>query len=86
NWTLVSDNAKGTIRVRSHGVEFELKLQAPADAGDGTVPAERSGSKAPVSGCLWEQTGYEHQAAYKVDEVLSATLYAMVRMDHKRHP
>ena len=86
NWTLVSDDAKGTIRVRSRDVEFELNLQAPTDAGDGTVPAERSGSKALVQGCLWEQTGYEHQAVYKVDEVLSATLYAMVRMDQKFHP
>ena len=71
------------IRVRSGDAEFELKLQAPADAGDGTVPAERSGAKAPVQGCLWEQKGYEHQESYRVDKVLSATLYAMVRMDQK---
>ena len=83
SWTLVHDDAQGTLRVRSGDAEFELKLQAPADAGDGTVPAERSGAKAAVRGCLWEQKGYEHQDSYRTPEVLSATLYAMVRMDQK---
>ncbi len=83
SWALVHDDAQGSIRVRSGDAEFELRLQAPADAGDGTVPAERSGAKAPVQGCLWEQKGYEHQGSYQAPEVLSATLYAMVRMDQK---
>jgi hypothetical protein len=82
----VSDDAQGTIRVRSGDAEFDLKLDKPADAGDGTVPAERSGAKGQVEGQLWEQTGYEHQEVYKVDQVLSATLYAMVRMDQRLHP
>ncbi|MDE2466533.1 MAG: hypothetical protein KGO02_22895, partial [Alphaproteobacteria bacterium] len=85
-WSLVSDDAAGTIRVRSGDGEFELKLQAPSDAGDGTVPAERSGAKAPVDGCIWKQAGYAHQEVYQVDQALSATLYAMIRMDQKLHP
>jgi hypothetical protein len=85
-WTPVSDDAKGSIRVRSGDVEFELKLEKPVDAGDGTVPAERSGAKVQVQGHLWEQRGYEHQDCYHIDQVLSATLYAMVRMDQKLHP
>jgi len=84
-WIPVGDDAAGTIRVRSNDAEFELKLQAPTDAGDGTVPAERSGAKAPVKGCTWKQIGYAHQDVYHVDEALSATLYAMVRMDQKFH-
>ena len=86
NWTLVNDDAQGTIRVRSGDAEFDLKLEPPADAGDGTVPAARSGAKVQVQGQLWEQTGYEHQDCYHIDKVLSATLYAMVRMDQKLHP
>jgi hypothetical protein len=85
-WIALSDDAQGTIRVRSGDAEFELKLDKPADAGDGTVPAERSGAKAQVQGRLWEQTGYEHQACYHIDKVLLATLYAMVRMDQKLRP
>jgi hypothetical protein len=86
NWIPVTDDGTGTIRVRSGDAEFELKLERPSDAGDGTVPAERSGAKVQVQGQLWEQTGYEHQESYQTDKVLSATLYAMVRMDQKRHP
>ncbi|MDE2120036.1 MAG: DUF2345 domain-containing protein, partial [Betaproteobacteria bacterium] len=84
-WTPAADDARGCIRVRSGDVEFELELLAPQEPGDGTVPAQRSGAKAPVAGVRWEQQGYEHQGSCNDRRALSAALYAMVRMDQARH-
>ena len=69
----------------SHDVEFELQIVPPQEPGDGTVPAQRSGARAPVQGARWEQRGYEHQASCKDRHALSAALYALVRMDQARH-
>ena len=84
-WALVHDDACGGLRLSSHGIEFEIELLPAADAGDGTVPAARSGAKVDVEGTVWEQRGYEHAGSYKDDGVLSQTLYSLVRMDQQLH-
>ena len=84
-WKPVADDARGTIRVASHDVEFELQIVPPQEPGDGTVPAQRSGARASVQGVRWEQRGYEHQASCKDRHALSVALYALVRMDQARH-
>ena len=85
SWTLVHDDPCGVVRLRSHDIEFELRLLPPSDPGDGTVPAARSGAKVAVPGTVWEQKGYEHSHSYQDEGVLSQTLYALVRMDQHLH-
>ncbi len=80
-WTLLHDDALGGVRVASHGVEFELRIAGPADAGDGTVPAERSAAKAAVQHALWQQQGYDHQDCFTDDATLAATLWGLVRSE-----
>lgn len=43
-WTLVSDDAKGEIKVKAGSRTLTLKLQKASDPGDETVPLQRSAS------------------------------------------
>ena len=79
SWTLLADNKRGQIQVRTASQRtLTLELQAPADAGDETVPSDRSASK--VRGKHWVQTGYDHQNSYKDHQVQAATIYSVAKM------
>jgi hypothetical protein len=59
-----------------------LTLLPAADAGDETVPSQRSACQ--ISGTLFEHgsvgDGYEHQGSYASTEVLASMLYSIVRI------
>jgi hypothetical protein len=79
SWTLLADNKRGQIQVRTASQRtLTLELQAPADAGDETVPSDRSASK--VRAKHWVQTGYDHQNSYKDHQVQAATIYSVAKM------
>lgn len=66
-WTLVSDDAKGELKVKAGSRTLTLKLQKASDPGDETVPFQRSASH--TKGEIFfhgqeKNTGYEHQNSY----------------------
>jgi hypothetical protein len=82
-WTLLSDNGRGTLKVKAGIRVLTLQLQPPDSAGDETVPAERSARK--IVGTLFPNgksrgTGYEHQNSYSHPHVLSSMLYSIVKI------
>ena len=83
-WQLVSEDGEGELTLRGvNGTTLTLALQAPAEAGDGTVPAADSASKVATcnaAGKTFVQSGYDHQDSYKNHSVQSATLYSLVKL------
>jgi hypothetical protein len=81
-WKLLVDEGNGTLVVQADGRKIFLKLRAATDAGDQTVPSQRSARQ--ISGTLFEHgkadEGYEHQASYASPEVLASMLYSIVRI------
>lgn len=81
-WKLLVDNGDGSLTVRAEGRKIFLKLRAANDAGDQTVPSQRSAHQ--INGTLFEHgkadEGYEHQASYAAPEVLASMLYSIVRI------
>lgn len=79
-WTLLADDAKGTLKVQAGDRVLVLYLQKPNAAGDQTVPSERSACK--IKGTLFVHgensgQGYEHQASYSDPQVLRSMLYSI---------
>lgn len=83
NWKLLSDDAKGTLKVQAGSRVLTLTLQPGAAAGDETVPAARSAKR--IEGTLFvhgETKGksYEHQNSYGDRDVLASVLYSIVQI------
>ena len=83
SWKLISDDKLGTLKVQAGNRILTLKLQPGTEAGDGTVPSERSAGK--IVGTRFkhgtiEKTGYEHQDSYSHSHVLASMLYSIVKM------
>lgn len=82
-WQPLADDAKGKLTVQAGDRKLFLLLQPPNAAGDETVPSERSARH--VKGTLFAhgQTngqGYEHQASYSDQQVLTSMLYSIVQI------
>lgn len=82
-WKLLSDDAKGMLKVQAGNHVLALYLQSPAAAGDETVPSERSAQH--IRGMLFAHgkekgKGYEHQASYSNQQVLTSMLYSLVQI------
>lgn len=81
-WTLLSDDAKGTLTIQAGRETVTLKLQPAVAAGDGTVPSNRSAKH--IAGTLFihgeEDKGYEHQKSYADPQVLASMLYSIVQL------
>lgn len=84
--TIVKDDKKGELQakeqVESREIQTEIRLGASLGAGDQTVPL-RSAEHQLLSGGIkgvFRQTGYEHQESYKNENVLSSTLYCVVKI------
>jgi hypothetical protein len=82
-WTLLSDDAQGTLKVQTASRVLTLVLQPPAAPGDETVPAARSAKQ--IAGKLFvhgETKGksYEHQNSYADQDVLASLLYSVVQI------
>jgi pimeloyl-ACP methyl ester carboxylesterase len=78
-WTLESENAKGSIVVRTQANKLlTLNLAPPEESGDQTVPARASAGA--VGGAHFRQSGYDHQNSYNDDKVLASLLYSIVKI------
>jgi hypothetical protein len=82
-WKLLSDDAKGTLKVQAGSRVLVLYLQKAAAPGDETVPSDRSAKH--INGTLFEHgkkngTGYEHQTSYSDQKVLTSMLYSLVQI------
>lgn len=83
SWKLLSDDAKGTLKVQAGNRALVLRLKDPSAAGDETVPSERSACQ--IEGTLFvhgrgKGKGYEHQASYSDQQVLTSMLYSLVQI------
>lgn len=87
-WLIDEDEGDGAVVLRDGQPQnphqrFGAAIAEPAQPGDGTVPAERS-AQDPVSQgkvrIAYQQTGYDHQASYQDDAVLSCTLHAVCKI------
>jgi hypothetical protein len=83
SWKLLTDNAKDTLTVQADDRVLTLRLQAAADAGDETVPSQRSARH--ITGTLFVHgdkngSGYEHQDSYSDPQVLASMLYSIVQI------
>ncbi|UVW27626.1 triacylglycerol lipase [Massilia sp. H6] len=82
-WKLLSDDAKGTLKVQTGTRVLTLVLQPPATPGDETVPAARSAKQ--ITGKLFvhgetEGKSYEHQNSYADQDVLASLLYSVIQI------
>lgn len=83
SWKLLSDDARGTLKVQAGARVLTLTLQPPAAPGDETVPAERSARR--IAGKLFvhgqtKGNSYEHQNSYADRDVLASLLYSIVQI------
>ncbi|MET3109323.1 hypothetical protein AAKU67_004210, partial [Oxalobacteraceae bacterium GrIS 2.11] len=80
HWQLITDKGDGTVVVKgANSQSLTLKIQPPQQAGDGTVPTERSAAKV-VAKVKFEQNGYDHQGSYDTTEVKDSTLYSIIKI------
>ncbi|OHV00450.1 hypothetical protein BLA34_12730 [Ralstonia solanacearum] len=80
SWTRVSEDGIGALTVKAAGGQnIKLKLLPAAEAGDETVPSERSAELVQAK-MRFRQTGYEHQGSYENDNVLDAALYSIIKI------
>jgi hypothetical protein len=83
SWKLLSDDARGTLKVQAGARVLTLTLQPPAAPGDETVPAERSAKQIVGKLFVHGQTkgkSYEHQNSYSDRDVLASLLYSIVQI------
>jgi hypothetical protein len=83
NWKLLSDDARGTLKVQAGARVLTLTLQPPTAPGDETVPAERSAKQIVGKLFVHGQTkgkSYEHQNSYADRDVLASLLYSVVQI------
>lgn len=83
SWKLLTDDAKGVLKVQAGSRVLALYLQKPCSPGDETVPSERSASK--IRGTVFAhgkngEKGYEHQASYSDSHVITSMLYSIVKI------
>jgi len=83
NWKLLSDDARGTLKVQAGARVLTLILQPPVAPGDETVPADRSAKR--ITGKLFvhgqaKGKSYEHQNSYADRDVLASLLYSIVQI------
>lgn len=83
NWKLLSDDARGTLKVQAGARVLTLTLQPAAAPGDETVPADRSAKR--IAGRLFvhgqtKGKSYEHQNSYSDRDVLASLLYSIVQI------
>jgi pimeloyl-ACP methyl ester carboxylesterase len=88
---IASDDRQGCLRVidprhpsrpGEPGPQFDVRMQAPSDPGDQTVPlhsAEHQLNSSKFKG-IFRQSGYEHQNSYKDESALLSTLYCLVQI------
>jgi hypothetical protein len=57
-----------------------VKLQDPAEVGDGTVPKRSADAVAAASKFSAAMTGYDHQGSYQNQHVQEVTLYSIARL------
>lgn len=81
-WKLLSDDGNGVLTVRAGPCRIFLMLRSATNAGDETVPSQRSACQ--INGTLFEHgksgDGYEHQNSYAAPDVLASMLYSIVRI------
>jgi hypothetical protein len=82
-WKLLTDDAKGMLKVQAGERVLALYLQKPSAAGDETVPSERSAQH--IKGTLFTHgkekgKGYEHQSSYSDKQVLTSMLYSLAQI------
>jgi hypothetical protein len=82
-WKLLADDGKGKLTVQAGGEKLFLLLQHPNEAGDETVPSDRSARL--IKGTLFvhgetKDGSYEHQASYSDPKVLTSMLYSIVQI------
>ncbi len=88
-WQCRADQGEKSIALYheagNYKVVFNASIADPADAGDGTVPAECSARDPIRQGkpkVGFTQTGYDHQSSYQNDKVIASTLYGIARIAH----
>lgn len=87
-WQIDQDDGDGVAvlkdgRPEHVGQRFGAQIADPAQAGDGTVPADRSAQDPVRQGKVkiaYQQTGYEHQDSFKHNEVQASTLHAICKI------
>lgn len=82
-WKLLSDDARGMLKVQAGHRNLALSLQKAQAPGDETVPSERSARH--INGTLFSHgnekgRGYEHQTSYSDEQVLTSMLYSIVKI------
>jgi len=82
SWKLLSDDARGILKVQAGSRVLTLSLQPPNAPGDETVPASRSARH--ITGTLFvhgvsKGKSYEHQNSYADPDVLASLLYSIVQ-------
>lgn len=86
-WETKLDDGEGVIRLTDgkDAQAFGTRIQAPGEAGDGTVP--RRSAEDPVNQgkprLSFKQSGYEHQGSYQDKVALSSTLYGICKIAHE---
>jgi len=83
SWKLLSDDARGTLKVQAGARVLTLTLQPPTAPGDETVPADRSAKQIAGKLFVHGQTkgkSYEHQNSYADPDVLTSLLYSIVQI------
>jgi hypothetical protein len=83
SWKLLSDDARGTLKVQAGAHVLTLTLQPPTAPGDETVPADRSAKQIAGKLFVHGQTkgkSYEHQKSYADRDVLTSMLYSVVQI------
>ncbi|MCH8178956.1 MAG: hypothetical protein IIA02_04120 [Proteobacteria bacterium] len=87
-WQIDQDDGDGVAVLQGGqpgrvGQRFGARIADPAQAGDGTVPADRSAQDPVRQGKVriaYQQTGYEHQDSFKNNEVQASTLHAICKI------
>jgi hypothetical protein len=83
SWKLLSDDARGTLKVQAGARVLTLALQPPTAPGDETVPADRSAKRIAGKLFVHGQTkgkSYEHQNSYADRDVLASLLYSIAQI------
>jgi len=87
-WLIDQDGGDGVAVLKNAqsehaGQRFGAQIADPDQAGDGTVPADRSAQDPVRQGKVkisYQQTGYEHQDSFKHNGVQASTLHAICKI------
>lgn len=76
---LLHDDHRGTWKILVNGLTVTLKVQAPDEPGDGTVPSTSAAAQSGNDGVqlVFKQGGYKHQFCFNHPWARWATLYAV---------